>query len=49
MSMRSHKRRRVRQQSRAEVFDTFDLCTGEYAGTYYCWRSTRPRKTKRPG
>ncbi len=47
--MRKHKNRRVEQQDRAEVFDTFDLGTGEYAGTYYCWRSTRPRKTRRHG
>lgn len=43
MSLRKIRRRSLRLQYRGEVFQTFDLLTGEYAGTYFAWNPTRER------
>lgn len=41
MSVRKLKKRAVGLQYRREVFRTYELGTGEYAGTYTVWRETR--------
>lgn len=43
MNARKIKRHRARLQNRREVYQTFDLGTGEYAGTYAVWNETRDR------
>ncbi len=46
MSQRKAKRRVMRLANRREVFRTYEIGTGEYAGTYAVWNETRPASMK---
>lgn len=43
MSARKLKKRSALLQYRREVFRTYELGTGRYAGTYAIWNETRER------